>query len=303
MPDSDHSGSSSGFFLPGKMKQRYFNGNPQDSDDDFKPMEFGSQGGSSSGSVKNYVPLPAFWKPREEKTLSQTPWLHSHQRQCSGPQASLSAAAHRTTSDSPLLRAAMSAEVYPPRAFSGQAPIPEQLPLWVVPSSAHADVEGMRGTMEVGQVLRKAVQTASPDQGGSILQQLYLETGQPMSFLEELDQQGLLQQIPRDSEGRITSVGSIAHARGKCSPCVFWFKSACAKGLSCTYCHFRHKGQKNKRIRPSKKTRQTRTQTAAASTIPDDLSDNSPDGDEDHEVDEIPVPDGDVSSYLVKLSL
>lgn len=57
------------------------------------------------------------------------------------------------------------------------------------------------------------------------------------------------QQIP------LPSLGSDKHDVGECSPCVFWFKRSCVKGVSCQYCHYFHSGQRNKRIRPSKKTR------------------------------------------------
>merc|ERR1712232_720038 len=33
------------------------------------------------------------------------------------------------------------------------------------------------------------------------------------------------------------------------------FRKTCAKGVLCKHCHFRHGGQRRKRIRPSKKTR------------------------------------------------
>jgi hypothetical protein len=62
-------------------------------------------------------------------------------------------------------------------------------------------------------------------------------------------------EMPRNDRGEVASIGSLKHAEGGCSPCLFWFRKSCAKGVHCDYCHFRHKGQRNKRIRPSKKTR------------------------------------------------
>lgn len=59
----------------------------------------------------------------------------------------------------------------------------------------------------------------------------------------------------KNERGEYGSVGSQKHATGECSPCLFWFRQSCVKGVNCDYCHFRHKGQRNKRIRPSKKTR------------------------------------------------
>mmetsp|Transcript_9685 Transcript_9685/g.30139 ORF Transcript_9685/g.30139 Transcript_9685/m.30139 type:complete len:316 (-) Transcript_9685:51-998(-) len=85
--------------------------------------------------------------------------------------------------------------------------------------------------------------------------QLHGELGVPVEDLIALDAQGLLRQIPRNAEGEMTSVGSVLHATGECSPCVFWFKNSCSKSIKCSYCHFMHRGQKNKRIRPSKQTR------------------------------------------------
>lgn len=63
---------------------------------------------------------------------------------------------------------------------------------------------------------------------------------------------------PGDDESEIASLGSAKHSTGECSPCIFWFKHQCAKGAQCRYCHLAHKGQKNKRIRPSKRTRNLR---------------------------------------------
>lgn len=96
------------------------------------------------------------------------------------------------------------------------------------------------------------------EHGCGHLQELHLETGTAIALLQQLEEQGVLHQIPRNDQGQLASLGSIRHASGKCSPCIFWFNSSCMKGLSCTYCHFKHKGQKFKRIRPSKKTRQSR---------------------------------------------
>lgn len=66
----------------------------------------------------------------------------------------------------------------------------------------------------------------------------------------------VLQNIPRDSSGQLTSVGSIAHADSSCSPCAYWFKGVCAHGVACRHCHLVHDGQKRKRLRPSKQARQ-----------------------------------------------
>eukprot|EP00930_Biecheleria_cincta_P053384 TRINITY_DN3884_c0_g1_i1.p1 TRINITY_DN3884_c0_g1~~TRINITY_DN3884_c0_g1_i1.p1 ORF type:complete len:411 (-),score=59.57 TRINITY_DN3884_c0_g1_i1:46-1278(-) len=60
--------------------------------------------------------------------------------------------------------------------------------------------------------------------------------------------------IPLNDEGEPTSRGSRNHP-DSCSPCIFWFRGLCGKGMECDYCHIKHPGQKNKRIRPSKSTR------------------------------------------------
>lgn len=87
------------------------------------------------------------------------------------------------------------------------------------------------------------------------------------------DSQSLMDQVPLNEKGKFSSIGSIRHKYGDCSPCLFWFRNCCAKGIHCDYCHIRHKGQKNKRIRPSKKTRmQMRTGNA------DVAVDNDPSG-------------------------
>lgn len=72
---------------------------------------------------------------------------------------------------------------------------------------------------------------------------------------EELQETGVLQAIPTDENGALSSVGSAQHFSGECSPCAYWFKGICKYGILCRYCHFVHQGQKNKRLRPSKKTR------------------------------------------------
>jgi len=107
-----------------------------------------------------------------------------------------------------------------------------------------------------------------------IVARIHRETGYGLEDLKALHQKGKLQQIPRNEEGQITSVGSILHSEGddsQCAPCVFWFKNSCGKGINCAYCHFRHEGQKSKRIRPSKKTRDK--MKAESSSTASDISD------------------------------
>mmetsp|Transcript_17891 Transcript_17891/g.37457 ORF Transcript_17891/g.37457 Transcript_17891/m.37457 type:complete len:467 (+) Transcript_17891:74-1474(+) len=70
------------------------------------------------------------------------------------------------------------------------------------------------------------------------------------------DDEAALTQVPYNDEGERASLGSRLHP-DSCNPCIFWFKdkALCNKGVMCDFCHFRHPGQKNKRIRPSKNTR------------------------------------------------
>lgn len=95
---------------------------------------------------------------------------------------------------------------------------------------------------------------SSIEQTPDLLTTFHLETGIPVAILKNLEQSGVLAQIPRNDEGELSSIGSFTHPEG-CAPCLFWFKGMCTKSIQCKYCHFRHSGQKNKRIRPSKRTR------------------------------------------------
>lgn len=110
---------------------------------------------------------------------------------------------------------------------------------------------------------------------------LHMELNESMEVLESLAERGILHLIPRDENGLMTSEGSIAHFQGatveQCNPCVFWFKGRCGKGISCPYCHFRHIGQKPKRLRESKYTREKKQHEER---LQNELSDskNSDDG-------------------------
>jgi hypothetical protein len=102
-----------------------------------------------------------------------------------------------------------------------------------------------------------------------LINSLHYELDEPLSVLESLSAHGLLQQIPRNEQGEFTSVGSIGHISAEqpggdnspCKPCVFWFKNRCSKGVRCRHCHFRHPGQKSKKIRASKQTRALRQES------------------------------------------
>eukprot|EP00931_Biecheleriopsis_adriatica_P070948 TRINITY_DN4477_c0_g1_i7.p1 TRINITY_DN4477_c0_g1~~TRINITY_DN4477_c0_g1_i7.p1 ORF type:complete len:368 (+),score=27.83 TRINITY_DN4477_c0_g1_i7:102-1205(+) len=100
----------------------------------------------------------------------------------------------------------------------------------------------MAGAPGTGSGPQSAAPSRPPDAEGSRI------------TYKDLDDETLLSLVPINTEGEPSSVGSFKHP-GSCSPCNFWFKGLCSKGVRCTYCHFRHEGQKSKRIRPSKNTR------------------------------------------------
>lgn len=43
------------------------------------------------------------------------------------------------------------------------------------------------------------------------------------------------------------NVGSRAHARGRCKPCVFFHTKGCSTGVACVFCHLCEAGEKTKR--------------------------------------------------------
>lgn len=86
----------------------------------------------------------------------------------------------------------------------------------------------------------------------------------------ELDDEALKFMVPRNDQGWLSSLGSRCHP-DDCSPCIFWFRGLCSKGWRCEFCHFRHVGQRNKRIRPSKNTRMVMRAAASSDALPDAL--------------------------------
>lgn len=103
--------------------------------------------------------------------------------------------------------------------------------------------------------------TSTPEEAlagaSAILREAFLDFGDfvEVEELRELEAAGVLEQVPRDDDGRLTSVGAISHRFGQCTPCAYWFKGICKFSVKCTYCHFVHEGQKSKRLRPPKQTR------------------------------------------------
>lgn len=102
-----------------------------------------------------------------------------------------------------------------------------------------------------------------------------------MDKLEELAMADVLARIPRNENFELSSVGSIGHGTGDCTPCAYWFKRICKYSISCHYCHFSHNGQKSKRLRPSKQTRMRirrwEAQKAAEGGLCDDTCSNGRD--------------------------
>jgi hypothetical protein len=137
----------------------------------------------------------------------------------------------------PITAAASSRQ--PPSSIGASARQHAQEPVNTISANA-------RQPIAVGPVASKQLDLET-------VQMLHRETGISLEDCGNL--QNLLPLVPRNERGQLSSVGSISHASGQCCPCLFWFKGVCAKGLHCSYCHMWHKGQKNKRIRPSKKTR------------------------------------------------
>merc|ERR1712124_238496 len=56
----------------------------------------------------------------------------------------------------------------------------------------------------------------------------------PRSMISSDD---IVKLVPRDSEGNLTSIGTISHylhpIGEKCKPCLFWFQEVCHRGETC----------------------------------------------------------------------
>lgn len=52
---------------------------------------------------------------------------------------------------------------------------------------------------------------------------------------------GVLQRIPIDEQGKLSSVGSMYHANRECTPCIPWSHGACRRGIACSLCHLEHR--------------------------------------------------------------
>lgn len=75
------------------------------------------------------------------------------------------------------------------------------------------------------------------------------------ALLAQESVESLLQRVPRDQQGSLTSIGSIVHEEGTCKPCVFAHneRKACQNGVNCHFCHFAHPPKR--RMRYCKKKR------------------------------------------------
>ncbi|CAE7708709.1 unnamed protein product [Symbiodinium pilosum] len=185
----------------------------------------------------------------------------------------------------------------PPMSSTSDAPFP--MPSFQTPKSEfiaqvdsapasdlHQMQQGLPGSASSGNMVQHQLQQQLLEsqmqqlQLQQQMQQLQLQTqrlqqqlaGQQTPSVQPSDEDALLSQIPFNDEGERASLGSRLHP-DNCNPCIFWFKDKtfCNKGIMCDFCHFRHPGQKNKRIRPSKNTRlQMRAAQAAraAADIP-----------------------------------
>mmetsp|Transcript_15517 Transcript_15517/g.35494 ORF Transcript_15517/g.35494 Transcript_15517/m.35494 type:complete len:405 (-) Transcript_15517:54-1268(-) len=106
--------------------------------------------------------------------------------------------------------------------------------------------------------IESSQEISSSPAANRLVNELYQETAAavPKVVLRELANQGILQAIPRESHGRLTSVGSLLHFTNSCRPCSFWAGHLhCTYSVACTYCHFHHAGVEHRRLRPSKQMR------------------------------------------------
>eukprot|EP00931_Biecheleriopsis_adriatica_P039899 TRINITY_DN2281_c0_g1_i1.p1 TRINITY_DN2281_c0_g1~~TRINITY_DN2281_c0_g1_i1.p1 ORF type:complete len:407 (+),score=112.92 TRINITY_DN2281_c0_g1_i1:98-1222(+) len=91
----------------------------------------------------------------------------------------------------------------------------------------------------------------------TFVQKMHMETGLPIEQLQELDNKGVLAKIPRDDQGKLSSVGSLKHSAGGCSPCVYFSsRGSCNMGIKCGYCHLQHEGEKEKPQKMKQRMRQ-----------------------------------------------
>eukprot|EP00747_Dinoflagellata_sp_TGD_P217849 gnl/TRDRNA2_/TRDRNA2_90194_c0_seq3.p1 gnl/TRDRNA2_/TRDRNA2_90194_c0~~gnl/TRDRNA2_/TRDRNA2_90194_c0_seq3.p1 ORF type:complete len:152 (-),score=31.79 gnl/TRDRNA2_/TRDRNA2_90194_c0_seq3:113-568(-) len=80
--------------------------------------------------------------------------------------------------------------------------------------------------------------------------------------LSEEELKALNERVPKDEDGRLTSLGSMQHASGGCRPCVFFSsKVGCANAQTCNFCHFKHLQVKKNKVGEMKQSRYQRLKT------------------------------------------
>merc|ERR1740117_2081658 len=121
-----------------------------------------------------------------------------------------------------------------------------------------------------------------------MIEKIGLETQVPRTVLMALYDQGVLALIPRNLQSEITSVGSIKHLERACAPCLFYHRGRCNKGILCAFCHIRHRNERIKRIRPSKRTREKMRREHNQGATPSDQSASvgASDGERDDDVED-----------------
>ncbi|CAJ1393608.1 unnamed protein product [Effrenium voratum] len=75
----------------------------------------------------------------------------------------------------------------------------------------------------------------------------------------------ILEEIPLDEEGQLTSIGSVLHGSGECRPCAFLGseRRPCSNGAACLFCHLPHDPRRKVRL-GRRKRREMRSGAEAA---------------------------------------
>eukprot|EP00928_Gymnodinium_smaydae_P072052 TRINITY_DN5548_c0_g3_i1.p1 TRINITY_DN5548_c0_g3~~TRINITY_DN5548_c0_g3_i1.p1 ORF type:complete len:225 (-),score=25.87 TRINITY_DN5548_c0_g3_i1:767-1441(-) len=90
-------------------------------------------------------------------------------------------------------------------------------------------------------------QNAVPLGEGTVKTDMANIMGLPPDHFEKKTYQDVLDMIPKDEDGELTSVGSVLHETGSCMPCLFLMKTICRKKFHCRYCHIPPSNVKSKR--------------------------------------------------------